>query len=138
MTAKVPGWDWSWLLPDAPLLRASFSFSINVKLSISARLLFLICLVVPSKSRLDLREALILTINANLPNKAVPPIDLRISNVYGLAEDHARQVLLRYLTKGLAALRGINSLEADLVLSILCVEDRDRVAINDLHDSTRD
>ena len=67
--------------------------------------------------------------NPNLADDALVLVSLLPFDAHILPEDHAGQVLLRFLAEGLSLLGGVDALEANLVLLAVSIEDGYRVAI---------
>ena len=71
-----------------------------------------------------------LGLHPDLADDALVAVSLLPFDAHILPKDQSRQVLLRSLTKGLGLLRGVNALEANLVLLAVGVEHGYRVAIS--------
>ena len=94
----------------------------------------MVLLVPPRHACLDLFQIHILAVDVDDTNFAFVKIDLAAVQGDVFVEDHSAKVGLRLVPERLTGLWGIDTGEADLVLSLAAVEDSDGVAVMDAHD----
>lgn len=102
------------------------------------RLLLLVLPVPPSHTGRHLCQICVLTTDQDHADLA--PVLVSLAAVEGdiPIEDQVRQVLLRCSAERLLGFWRVNAGEANLVLLVLGIENRDGVAIADAHDSALD
>lgn len=132
-----PRWRLIRAVPQAVATQFRLGLGLFVVDSLPTRLFFGVLPVPPGHPRLDLIQADVHAADEDDTDVAPVTVDLSAVRFHSAVVCQRREAQLRLFPERLLFLRGIDAGDPDLVLDMLGVEQRERIAVADADDSDR-